>query len=222
MSLNFDGDYYSGSGYGDTYHLGTKHFDARAQWIIDRYAENSFVGEIWVIGAGWGHVVKAARDLLPAGQKSRVKGIVFSQFEKDQSMNVVGLPDGAIELIDAENKIYPDMDVCVSWNFLDSIPPLNENKATGIVNKLINKAKWQTHIICMDTNDPNAQQYKDQGYNIKTRAYWRNKFDAVDVDSGQHCVLINYATGNNSRKTSGGWVNATGLNIPLVKDKVSN
>jgi len=218
MSLNFDSNYYHES-YGNSKF--TAHFNARAQWIIDRYGDNSFNGEIWIIGAGWGHVVKAARDLLPAGQKSRVKGIVFSQYEKDQSINVVGLPDGAIEVIDAQNKVYPDMDVCVSWNFLDSILPDNEAKATGIVNKLINKAKFQTHIICM-SNDPDAQSYIDQGYNIQSRAYWRDKFNAVNVDSGQHCVLVNYATGVNSRKTPTGWTIATGLNIPLLWDRVSN
>ena len=223
MSLAFDADYYSGTGYGSDYGELPRfsHFIDRAAWLISRYAENSFTSEIWVIGAGWGHVVKAARDLLPQGQKSRVKGIVFSQFEKDQTINVVGLPDGAIELIDAENKVFPTMDIAVSWNFFDSLPPLATAKHQGIANRLMNKATWQTHIICMDSNDPNAQRYKDQGYNIQTRAYWRGVFDAVDVSAGQHCVLVNYNTGNNSRKTVGGWTNATGLNIPTSWGRVS-
>lgn len=219
MSLQFDNNYYSGLvGYGN--YQNYPHFALRAEWIYNRYIEHSFTREIWVIGAGWGWLVKEVRDLLPVGQKSRCKGIVFSQYEKDKSMDVVGLVDGAIELIDAENKIYPEMDIAVSWNFLDSLPPNNENKITAICNKLINKAVYHTHIICMSTNDPNAQKYIDLGYNIKTRGYWRDKFDAINAPT-QHCVLVNYHTENNSRKTPTGWENASGLNIPLCGTKVS-
>jgi len=191
------------------------HFVDRAAWLITKYTENGFSREIFDIGCGWGHVVKEARDLLAPQNKNKVKGIVFSQFEKDQANNVVGLAQGATELIDAENKTFPDMDIAVSWNFLDSLPPANENKITAICNKLINRATWQTHIICMTNNDPNADKYIALGYNIKSLAYWKDKFDAVDVSAGQHCILVNYTTGVNHRKTLTGWETVTGLNIPL-------
>jgi len=224
MSSTYDGDYYSGSGYGNNY--GTAkfqvHFDARAQWIIDIRSAENFTGEIWEIGAGWGHVVKATRDLLPAGQKSSVKGIVFSQYEDDMGATIGLTPAGALEVVDAENKIYPDMDMAVSWSFLDSLPPNNENKITGTVNKLINKSSYQMHMLCMDNDDANSQQYKDQGYNIKTLAYWKNKFDGVDVSAGQTCILVDFHTGVNHRKTTSGWETVTGLNIPLLWSRVSN
>jgi len=220
MSLNFDSNYYdSNEGYRN--YKNYPHFKERAQWIIDRYAEKSFDREIWIIGCGWGWLVKEVRDLLPVDQKVRCKGIVFSSYEKTQSIKVVGLPDGAIVQMDITDYILPDMDILVSWNFLDSIPAGNDTKAVGICNKLINKAKFQTHIICMDTNDPNAESYKLEGYNIQTLAYWRQKFTTVDVPA-QHCVLVNYHTGVNSRKTEIGWTTVKDLNIPLCWGRVSN
>jgi len=222
LSLGFDGDYYSGSGYTDYGSVRYIHFAQRGQWIVDCRTDKSFTGEIYDVGAGWGHVVKEARALLPAGQKSTVKGIVFSQFEKDQADGEVGLVTGATELIDAENKTFPAMDMAVSWNFLDSLPPANENKITAICNKLVNKATWQVHVLCMTNNDPSADKYIAQGYNIKSLAYWKDKFDAVDVDSGQECFLVNYATGIVHRKTSTGWDTVTGMNIPTSWGRVSN
>jgi len=219
MSIVFDGDYYSGTGYKE--YANYPHFADRAAWIITEYNNRVFVNDIWVIGAGWGWLVKEIRDLLPTGEKAKCKGIVFSQYEKDRSIDTVGLVDGAIILEDITDYIFPDMDMAVSWNFLDSLPQGNDVKITGVTAKLINRAKFQMHVICMDTNDPNADSYIAEGYSIETRAYWRTKFDTVDFTAGQRCFLVNYATGNVSRKIDGDWENSTGNFIPTSWGRVS-
>jgi len=222
ISLDFDEKYYTDGKSGYINYQNYPHFATRAQWAVDEYNTRSFVNDIWVIGAGWGWLVKEIRDLLAPSDKSKCKGIVFSAYEKSQSMAVVGLPDGAIIEMDITDYTFPDMDMAISWNFLDSIPSHNEAKATGICNKLINRATYQMHVICMSTNDPHADWYTAQGYNIKTRAYWRNKFDSVNFDGGQRCLLVNYETGNVSRKRSTDWISVTDLDIPTCWGRVSD
>jgi len=222
VSITYDESYYQDGEEGYLLYENYPHFAARAAWAYAEWNSRGFINDIWVVGAGWGWLVKEIRDLLSPPNKSKCKGIVFSAYEKAQSTAVVGLPSNAIIEMDITDYTFPDMDMAISWNFLDSIPPNNETKTTGICNKLINRAVYQMHVICMNTNDPNASWYETQGYNIETRAYWRDKFDTVDFDGGQRCLLINYETGNVSRKRSADWVSITDAFIPTCWGRVSD
>ena len=217
--MSFDEQFYKG-GMGYSNYRDFPHFARRASWIAGKYKDKAFKGSIWIVGCGWGFVVKHLRDLLPVEQQQLVKGLTFSQYEYEQSVNVVGLPPDSIEVSDAADKFFPQMDMAISWNFLDCLPPSDEEKAIAICSKLSTMARYQIHVICMSDNDINAELYIKDGYNIKSLEYWQRKFDLVKPPE-QEIFLVDYGTNTVSKKTVEGWIPEKNFLLPTSWKRTS-
>jgi len=217
MTITFDETYFNSSqGYINYYNY--PHFKLRAQWLYDIYVARGYTGKIYIIGVGYGYIIKELLDIVPVQAHNKIVGIEFSQYAYDQAV-ALGVGDNVV-LIDAKDMTYPnDLDIVVSWNVLDCIP--NDTVATAICNLLSDKAVEQLHVLCTDDTDHNADSYKTEGYYIQTRAYWAGKFVNVDPAT-QKIIMVEFNTGDNWRKTVSGWEKFTGLNVPLTKLRVSN
>ena len=209
-------DYYNNSLIGYWNYRDYPHFAQRAQWIYDMYVNNGMTGEVWVVGCGWGWVIKHLLELVPSAGASKIHGVVFSQYEYDQAINVVGLTDTNIELVDADTKTFPAMDICITWNFFDSLP-VDDAKVQRIVDKFVANATVQAHVICVTDNDPDAQKYTDSGYNIQSGAYWADKFTNANTTA----YFVEYATGKVWRKNPT-WSTITGFDMPTSWGRVSD
>jgi len=217
MPIIFDETYFNSSqGYINYYNY--PHFKLRAQWLYNMYVARGYTGKIYILGAGYGYIIKELLEIVPPQAHDRIVGIEFSQYAYDQAV-ALGVGDNMM-LIDAINVIYPnDLDIVISWNVLDCMP--NDAVATTICNLLSDKAVEQLHVLCTEDTDHNADSYKAEDYYIQSRAYWASKFANVDPIT-QKIVMVEFDTGDNWRKTTSGWEKFTGVNVPLTKSRVSN
>lgn len=210
--MEFGEVYYNGgNGYGD--YKDYPHFYQRAEWLYNYYINHNLTGKVYVIGCGYGYVIKHLIEDFGV-PSNRVKGIEFSSYAY-QKATELGLDQYLtfINIEDFDFSTIPDLDIVVSWNVLDCLP--NETVAEQVVNKLNQVAGIQLHIICVVDDDPNAQNYIDNYYFIKNRSYWANLFNK------EKTILVEYESKKVWRRTLTEWIREYGWNIPLCWGKVS-
>lgn len=181
--LVFDKDYYDNN----IPNVNHPHYLKRAKWIAD----NVDSGRVIITGAGFGWIVF---HLITLGVD--VIGIESSQYAFKQSKVKGNMSNKCVSL-------FPFLftDNIFSWNFLDC---LNDDNVEAVCDNL-NKAGKQIHILCIDNDDKQSQDYFDLGYFIKSIDYW---FDLLP-----DAIFINYHTGKIS--------NSCCLKIPTSWDRIS-
>lgn len=211
MSLKFDEEYFEkGVGYGN--YEDYPHFNQRAQWLYNYITSNNLTGKIYILGCGYGYVIKHLIDLgIPS---NRIIGLETSTYAYQEATNLgVDQSLDTTDVKDFDFSAVVDIDIIISWNVLDCLP--NETIAQEVITKLNQMANLQFHIICVIDDDPDAQNYINQYYFIKDLSYWTNLFGKEEV------VLVEYGTGRVWRRDVIDWKREPNWKIPLCWGRVS-
>jgi len=210
MSLQFNEGYFKGEGYGN--YRDYPHFLQRAEWIYNYITSNSLTGKIYILGCGYGYVIK---HLINLGiSADRIIGLETSTYAYQEATNLgVEQSLDTTDVKDFDFSAITDIDIIISWNVLDCL--LDETTAQEVVAKLNQMANLQFHIICVVDDDSDSENYIKLYYFIKNLSYWTNLFGKEEV------VLIEYRTGRVWRRDTIDWKREPNWKIPLSWGRVS-
>lgn len=146
------------------------HYQLRARWIRRWMKGKS--GRVVIIGAGLGWTVRYLDEL----------GIDVIGIEKSK----YACKSGFAGLVNKDIKDFQfiSTDNIFSWNVLDC---LKSEKDAEKICQCMNVTNKQIHILCIDNEDKQSEQYKKDGYFIKPMQYWMKLLPMA--------ILVNYHTG---------------------------
>jgi len=213
MSINFNETYFTNGADGYPNYHDYPHFALRANWLVNLYNSLGFSNKIYVLGCAYGYLIKHCLDLDPTFP---IYGVEFSQHAYDQSL-AVGVQD-RITLLDVNNFSFPaDMEVCISWDFFDSIQ--SDVQAQAIIAKLAD-CKLQMHVICTDDGGQDAIDYANFGYFIRNITQWETWFEVDNKPAQEDLYLVEYHSRIVWHRNPTGWQEEL-HGIPLSGDRVS-